>query len=112
MFFLRCYFGRRTYANTPDYWLMFSISPAMKAEPQARPVVQVDIQTIGLPIGEDIGVVGLRTQDETTHHLSQQTIDAAAQIAATKCQPNGVNANHRPNSRSSAASSWVCVNGQ
>nr|ABI20707.1 transposase [Delftia sp. AN3] len=57
-------------------------------------------------------MVGLRAQREAAHHLGQQRVDAPAQVGRAKRQPDDVDANHRPNSRSSEASSRVCASGQ
>ena len=58
-------------------------------------------------VGKHVRVVRLRAQRKSVHHQGQQLVDAAAQVAGAKRQPDDIDANHRLNSRSSAASSRV-----
>src|SRR5256885_1491925 len=82
------------------------------AQPHARAVVDQHLEPVGAAVGKHVGVVGLRAQREAAHHLGQQRVDAPAQVGRAKRQPDDVDANHRPNSRSSEASSRVCASGQ
>ena len=74
------------------------------AQPHSAAVVDEQFEPVGTAVGEHVGVVGLRAEREAVHHQGEQLVDAAAQITGAQRQPDGLDANHRPNSRSSAAS--------
>ena len=56
--------------------------------------------------------MGLRAKGKAANDLCQQHIDAPAQVTRAKREPNRIDADHRPTSRSRAASSRVCASGQ
>ena len=85
---------------------------APRAQPHARTVVDQHLEPIGSAVGKHVGVMGLRAQRKAMHHQREQPVDAAAQIAGAQRQPDRIDADHRPSSRSSAASSRVCASGQ
>ena len=64
--------------------------------PQA--VVDQHLEPVGTPVGEHLGVVGLRACRETPHHLCQQHINAPAQVAHTSGQCNSTRAGPLPSS--------------
>ena len=80
---------------------------APRAQPHPRPVIDQHLEPVGTAVGKHVGVVGLCAQREAAHHQGQQRVDAPAQVARAKRQPDDVDANHWLNSRSSAASSRV-----
>mmetsp|Transcript_96735 Transcript_96735/g.269187 ORF Transcript_96735/g.269187 Transcript_96735/m.269187 type:complete len:357 (+) Transcript_96735:1333-2403(+) len=85
---------------------------APRAQPHADPVVDQHLQPVGTPIGEHVGVMRLGATREAAQHLREKDVDAPAQVARAERQPDHLDANHRPTSRSQVASSRAFATGQ
>jgi hypothetical protein len=65
----------------------------------------------GAGVAEQVAVMGL-CGAEHLHDAGQQPVDAGAHVDGLDRQPDGVDADHRRNSRSQAAHSAAALHGQ